>query len=371
MVGRHVSPLWASFGTTSPARCASFAKHFCMWGAPLFSLFFFCMFTAAVLLILQKEAFQAAGPLRTERIILIPKGEGTARIAERLSREGVLRTPFLFRVGVEIEKRKGIALKAGEYRFTPGISMQEVVQVLNRGRSIAHPLTIPEGWSTQQIVEFLLRSPILEGPLEMPPTEGTLLPETYHVTRGTTRTEVLHRMQKAHKVLVKKLWATRRADLPLATPEALIILASIVEKETGTAAERPRVAAVFLNRLKKGMRLESDPTILYGIYGGLAWKEPRTLLKNQMQTQTPYNTYRIRGLPPGPIANPGRASLEAVAHPAITQDLFFVADGEGGHVFSETFVQHRRNVRIWREKERNREKERSNDSFPSSQVKGG
>jgi UPF0755 protein len=225
--------------------------------------------------------------------------------------------------------------------------MASVLKTMVEGRSIQYSVTVPEGLTSQQILQRLKDSVVLTGDLPSVPPEGSLLPETYKVTRGTTRAQVIQRMSSAHKRLLDEIWAKRSPDLPLKTPEELVTLASIVEKETGKTDERARVAGVFVNRLKKHMRLQSDPTIIYGLTGG---KGPlgRPILKSELDAPNPYSTYQIDGLPPGPIANPGRASLEATAHPMKSNELYFVADGTGGHVFSETLDEHSRNVAHWR-----------------------
>jgi UPF0755 protein len=229
--------------------------------------------------------------------------------------------------------------------------MAKVLQTMVEGRSVQYSVTIPEGLTSQQIVQRLKDSAVLTGDITTVPAEGTLLPETYKVTRGWTREQILQRMSAAHKRLVDEIWAKRAPDLPIKTQAEFVTLASIVEKETGKADERARVAGVFVNRLRKRMRLQSDPTIVYGLMGG---KGPlgRPLLKVEMDEPNPYNTYQIDGLPPGPIANPGRASLEATAHPMKTNELYFVADGTGGHVFAETLDEHAKNVAHWRNIER-------------------
>ncbi len=201
----------------------------------------------------------------------------------------------------------------------------------------------PKGLTSEQIVARLLESKSLTGQIKEIPREGSLLPETYKYTRGATRAQIIERMQHDQKTLLAEVWEHRSPDLPLKTPEELVTLASIVEKETGRPDERSRVAAVFVNRLKNKMRLQSDPTIIYGLTGGKG-ALGRPILKSEIEQPTPYNTYVINGLPPGPIANPGKASLEATANPARTKDLYFVADGTGHHVFSETYDQHQKNV---------------------------
>jgi UPF0755 protein len=227
--------------------------------------------------------------------------------------------------------------------------MREALEIIAEGRAVQHRITFPEGWSSEQIVRRLLEDPILKTKISSIPDEGSLLPETYSYSRGSTSGEqILDQMKKAQERRLADIWAHRTDGLPLATPRDLVVLASIVEKETGKADERPRVAAVFINRLKRGMRLETDPTVLYGIYGGKAWLEGRTITRADLASPNPYNTYRITGLPPGPICNPGRAAMEAVANPSRTNELFFVADGTGGHVFAETLEEHNRNVARWR-----------------------
>jgi UPF0755 protein len=256
-------------------------------------------------------------------------------------------------------------LKAGEYVFEKNASMSDVLETIISGKSIQHQVTIAEGLTTQQIVQRINDAEVLSGPIQTVPPEGTLLPETYRVTRGTTREQLLQRMTQAQQRLVQEIWARRSPDLPIKTINEFITLASIVEKETAIASERTRVAAVFVNRLHRNMRLQSDPTIIYGIVGGKGTLG-RSLTRADVDGPTPYNTYTINGLPPGPIANPGRASLEAVANPSRTKDLYFVADGTGGHVFAETYEQHLKNVARWRDFQRD-QKENQTGVTPQPQ----
>jgi UPF0755 protein len=234
-------------------------------------------------------------------------------------------------------------LKYGEYLFQRQASLREVVDTLVEGKVIQHQVTIPEGLTAEQIVARLLESDILSGQLKEIPKEGTLLPETYKFSRGMTREQVVQRMQQAQKRAVQDAWERRSPDLPIQTAEQLVVLASIIEKETGRADERSRVAAVFINRLKQKMKLQSDPTIIYGLVGGKGTLG-RPIMRSEIEQPTPYNTYVITGLPPGPIANPGRAALEAAANPSRTRELYFVADGTGAHAFAENYEQHQRNV---------------------------
>ena len=316
------------------------------------------IFTGLLLLIMAaggaiyfgKQKLEAPGPLERDRSVVIESRKGVREIADVLKREGVIDQTIPFIAGAKI-LGVGDELKAGEYQFEAHTSMAKVLQTMVEGRSVQYSVTIPEGLTSQQIVQRLKDSTVLTGDIAAVPPEGTLLPETYKVTRGWTREQILQRMAAAHKRIVDEIWAKRAPDLPIKTRAEFVTLASIVEKETGKADERARVAAVFVNRLNKRMRLQSDPTIVYGLMGG---KGPlgRPLLKVEMDEPNPYNTYQIDGLPPGPIANPGRASLEATAHPMKTNDLYFVADGTGGHVFAETLDEHAKNVARWRGIER-------------------
>ena len=234
-------------------------------------------------------------------------------------------------------------LKPGEYAFQKNASLRDVIGTIVEGKVVQHSVTIAEGLTSEQIVARLSESDIFSGTTREIPREGTLLPETYKFPRGTSREQVIQRMQQAQKRVLAEIWERHNPDVPVKTPEQLVTLASIVEKETGKPDERSRVAAVFVNRLKQKMKLQSDPTIIYGLVGGKGTLG-RPIKRSEIQQPSPYNTYLVEGLPPGPIANPGRASLEAVANPARTRDLFFVADGTGGHSFTETYEQHQKNV---------------------------
>jgi UPF0755 protein len=227
--------------------------------------------------------------------------------------------------------------------------MREVMEVIASGTGIPYKITIPEGLTTQQIIDRIKASDVLLGEVGEPPPEGSLLPDTYNFSRGDTRENVINRMRRERDRLLTDIWSRRSPDLPLTSMDQLVILASIVEKETAIADERPRIAAVFINRLRLNMRLQSDPTVVYAKFGGAGRPDGYTLSKDDLQTESAYNTYTVDGLPPGPIANPGRASLEAVANPARTRDLFFVADGTGGHAFAQNYEDHLRNVARWRQ----------------------
>ncbi len=305
--------------------------------------------------ILLSHQFESAGPLTVSRSFAIPKGEGRIATALRLEREGIISNRWAFVAGHIFQSflttRKNYELKAGEYDIRSGATMRQVLETLAEGKSVLAKLTIPEGLTSQQIVERISADPSLSGEITQVPAEGTLLPDTYRFSKGMARQELLDRMASEQQKLLASIWEKRAANLPFATMEQAVVLASIVEKETGRADERERVAAVFVNRLRKGMRLQSDPTIIYGIVGGQG-PLGRSITRSDIDTKTAYNTYTIDGLPPGPICNPGRPAIEATLNPAVTTDLFFVADGTGGHTFSDTLKEHNAAVQTWRKVEK-------------------
>jgi UPF0755 protein len=264
-------------------------------------------------------------------------------IADTLQREGVIDNNRWAFIGSVFALKARSELKPGEYLFQKNASLRDVIGTMVDGKVVQHAVTIPEGLTSEQIVARLTDNDIFAGTVREIPREGTLLPETYKFPRGTTRDQVIARMQQTQKRVLAEIWERRNPDIPVKTPEQLVTLASIVEKETGKADERSRVAAVFVNRLRQKIKLQSDPTIIYGLVGGKGTLG-RPIKRSEIQQPSPYNTYVVDGLPPGPIANPGRASLEAAANPARTRDLFFVADGTGGHAFTETYDQHQKNV---------------------------
>src|SRR6201995_1791475 len=290
-----------------------------------------------------RQKLEAPGPLQEDKIVNIPARAGMTDIADTLQREGVIDDNRWAFIGSVFALKARSELKPGEYLFQKNASLHDVIGTMVEGKVVQHAVTIPEGLTSEQIVARLSDNDIFSGTVREIPREGTVLPETYKFPRGTTREQVIQRMQAAQKRLVAEIWEHRSADVPLKSPEQLVTLASIVEKETGKADERSRVAAVFVNRLQKKMKLQSDPTIIYGLGGGKGTLG-RPIKRSEISQQSPYNTYTIDGLPPGPIANPGRASLEAAANPARTRDLFFVAYGTGGHAFSETLDAHQKNV---------------------------
>ena len=284
------------------------------------------------------------GPKGLPRDVVLVPGSGVAGIADTLARAHVIRWRWAF---VTMAELTGAAsrLKAGEYVFRGGEQLGAVIDAIARGRVVRHAVTIPEGFTSKAAATAIDAEPSLVGNAPVA-NEGALLPDTYDVKLGETRADVVRRMEVARGSLLAKLWTAREPGLPYATPEQAVTLASIVEKETAKPSERPRIAAIFVHRLEKGMRLESDPTIIYGLTGGAPLGHG--LRVSELASTSPYNTYRVAGLPPTPIGNPGRASLEAALHPALGNDLYFVADGTGGHVFADNYPDHLRNVAKWR-----------------------
>lgn len=320
----------------------------------LLSLVVLVVLAAAAAVYFGKVAFNASGPTDVTTNYVVKSGSGIIEIADGLERRGIISDARVFKYGVQAYGYQG-DMKAGEYEIKAHASMREIMDLLRSGKSVLHSLTIPEGLTVEQIFQRVREDDVLTGDLPgILPSEGTLFANTLRFSRGTTREEIVKKMQADQKKLVEGIWERRDPSIPLKTIEEFVTLASIVEKETGKADERPRVAAVFINRLNKKMRLQSDPTIIYGLFGGKGKPSDRPILKSDLERPTPYNTYTVNGLPPGPIANPGRDALEAVAHPSQTKDLYFVADGTGGHVFAETLEDHNENVRRWREVEKNR-----------------
>ena len=326
-----------------PTRRSTSARHpLVVIGNAIISIFVLLAIVAGVVLFIGKQRFEQPGPLPQDRVVIIPHGSGMRDIADVLTNQGVIDQPWVF-IGSVLVLKAREDLKAGEYEFKAHSSLRDVVATMVEGKVVPHQISIPEGLTSEQIMSRLSDDSVLTGSIKETPREGTLLPDTYNFTRGVTREQMIARMEQAQQRLVREIWDHRSPDLPLKTPEQLVTLASLVEKETGKPEERTRVAAVFVNRLKQKMRLQSDPTIIYGLVGGKGTLG-RPILRSEIDQPTPYNTYQIDGLPPGPISNPGRASLEAAANPARTRELYFVADGTGGHVFAETYEQHQKNV---------------------------
>lgn len=319
----------------------------------IFSLLILVALGAGFSIYYLKQTFNSPGPLQQAETIWIKQGTGIKEISTMLFNRDIISNDQIFVYGIGWEQ-KTKALKAGEYEIPAHASMRDVMDILVLGRSIEHTITIPEGWTVTQAVERIAANDILNGDLDKSklPPEGSLMADTITFLRGTNRTDIVRRLQQKQDKLVKDIWATRAADLPIKNINEFVTLASIVEKETGIASERPQVAAVFINRLRKNMRLQSDPTIIYGLFGGNGKPSGRPIYRSDIDKETPYNTYKINGLPPTPIAIPGKDALMAVANPPKTDDLYFVADGTGGHAFAKTLDEHNQNVRKWREVER-------------------
>ena len=290
--------------------------------------------------------FDTPGPARDEVTVVLPQGLSAFDIADALEESGVIDDPLLFVSGLWIEDKQH-ALQAGEYVFEALITPRGVMEKLVAGKTVVHRLTIAEGMTSAEVVATLNAAPGLEGEILRVPEEGSLLPETYHYALGDSRAVLIERMQRAMARLVDELWSARDPAVGFYEPHEAVVLASVVERETALADEMPVIAGVFHNRLRQGMRLQADPTVIYALTGG---KKPlgRALRRADLWVDSPYNTYRQKGLPPGPIANPGRAALAAVLHPAETTAFYFVADGSGGHAFAETLDEHNRNVARWR-----------------------
>jgi UPF0755 protein len=319
--------------------------------------------TVGALAWLLKES-RSPGPLGADKVVMIVREDDGGSIADQLERAGVIDSALWFNLLTLLDGNRG-ALKRGEYEFKAGVSMNELENQLIAHHVVMYKLTIPEGLTSEQIVQRLRDNDVLVGDVKETPREGSLMPDTYSFERGYTRLSVLSRMAKMQTKAIEEVWKGRAPDLPIKSPGEMVTLASIVEKETGKTDERPHVAGVFVNRLEKHMRLESDPTIVYGLALGKGTLG-RSITKADLNQSTPYNTYIIDGLPPGPICNPGRAALEAVANPARSKDLYFVADGTGGHVFAETFDQHLKNVAHWRQIEKDVKDKLSPDVTPQA-----
>jgi len=286
------------------------------------------------------------GPLEADTVLVIQRGSGIAQISRELAKAGIIESPFIFRKGFR-HLAADLPLRAGEYLFPARLPVRDVVAILQSGKTVVRRVTVAEGMTSAAVVAKLAETPGLSGTVDSVPAEGSLLPETYHFSFGDDRRAIVARMRGSMNKLLGELWPKRARELPIQSAEEAVILASIVEKETGVDSERARVAAVFINRLRRKMRLQSDPTVIYGLTLGKRTLG-RRLTRVDLESQTAFNTYVIKGLPPTPIANPGREALQAVLHPANTEELYFVADGTGGHVFARTLKEHNRNVARWR-----------------------
>ena len=313
-------------------------------------IYFFLFFIAVSLLggsvLTTYTQFVEDGPLLENKDVVIPKGRSLKQIARILKREGVIESPAIFELGVRASGNT-LRVKSGEYNFPRHVSPKLAMDILTDGQTVARRFVAPEGMTSQQLIDLMDKYIGLTGEVKTIPPNGTLLPETYNYAYGDTKESLVQRMQEAMTKTVEELWANRDKTVPFNTIQEAVIMASIVEKETSKSEERPHIASVFLNRLSKKQRLQSDPTVIYAITDGrLDLKRPLTYA--DLKVNHPYNTYVIYGLPAGPIANPGRKALEAVLNPLQTEDIYFVADGTGGHVFAATYEEHQKNVNRWR-----------------------
>lgn len=336
-------------GTPPPRRSRQSRSQIVVFLNFLITLLVFAIVAGGIVAYYGKHEFESPGPLATDTTVLIKPNTGIQEIADLLERRGIVSDARIFWIGVSAY-RNDSKLKAGEYAIKASASMYDIMEVLKSGKSVLYSLTIPEGLTVEQAFERIGENDVLTGdlPAQTPP-EGSMATDTMRFTRGATREEIVKKLVADQQKLVDEIWARRADNLPIKTVDEFVTLASIVEKETGRADERSRVAAVFVNRLKKKMRLQSDPTIIYGLFGGKGKPQDRPIYQSDLDKPTPYNTYLINGLPPTAIANPGRAALEAVANPSQTDDLYFVADGSGGHVFAATLDEHNENVARYRE----------------------
>jgi len=298
------------------------------------------------------RSFNAEGPMAAPQTVVVARGASLDRVATQLEQAGVIASATLFRLGARYQGKDG-ALRYGEYAVPAGASMAQVLDLLVSGKVVQYAVAVAEGLTAWEVAELLRASEALTGEIDLIPPEGSLAPDTYAVQRGDTRAEVLARMTALQNRRIEEAWAMRAEGLPFASPQEMVTLASIIEKETGVASERALVSAVFHNRLKRGMRLQSDPTIIYGITEGQG-PLGRALTRGDIQRATAWNTYAIDRLPKTPIANPGRDALIAAVRPAESDELYFVADGSGGHAFASTLAEHNRNVAAWRAIERQR-----------------
>jgi UPF0755 protein len=315
----------------------------------LIGLGFFSVLAISALLIFSFFSinnFYSPGPLRAETTVIIPSGQSLDKISQHLAKANIISQAWLFTWHVRLRGR-GAALKAGEYSFSKHISPQEILAKMLKGECIIHQFTVPEGMTTRDIIRMLNLKDDLKNEIKTDIQEGRLFPETYYYTLKDDRNILIGRMRQAMTKTLQRLWATRSQGLPFKSSHEALILASIVEKETGLAQERARIAGVFINRLRKGMPLQSDPTVAYGCFH-LEQRPVKTLSHAELQKPTPYNTYLNMGLPPTPICNPGKEALQAVLHPLKTEELYFVADGTGAHIFSKTYEEHKKHHQQWR-----------------------
>jgi UPF0755 protein len=319
-------------------------------------------------LFLGRSMLEAQGPLEKTTNVLIPRGAGPFTMARVLEEQGVISHPRLFRIALMVDPTPK-PIKAGEYEVPPHVSMARLVEILQSGKLVQRRLTVPEGMTTAEVIELVRKTDALSGDVTVDVKEGDLLPETYFYSRNDTRDSMLLRMKEAMEKTLDEVWRKRVPGLPYANKRDALILASIIEKETSLSTERTRVAAVYVNRLRLKMRLESDPTTIYGVTHGKGM-QGRELTRADLQSSSPYNTYVVSGLPPGPICNPGRASMLAAVAPAPRdRSLYFVADGQGGHSFATNIYEHNRNVARWKEIQRQREEQEPSTPSPSAPAR--
>lgn len=358
-----------------PRRSRQSRNRFVVFLNFLMSIVIIGLIGLAAMFYFGKREFEGPGPAVQADTVLIRPNTSLQEISELLERRGLVSSARIFQIGVRAHGNDN-QLKAGEYEIKAHASMKDIMDLLKSGKSVLYSLTIPEGLTVEQALKRVAENEDLVGdmPEEIPP-EGWLVTDTQRFARGTSRTEIIEKMKADQMRLVETIWQRRQDDLPLGDINEFVTLASIVEKETGRADERTRVAGVFINRLRRGMRLQSDPTVIYGLFGGAGKPPDRAIYQSDLERPTPYNTYLINGLPPTPIANPGRAALEAVANPSQTDELYFVADGTGGHVFSKTLEEHNENVARWRalqaEQQRKAAEEAAKNAEPADGGQGG
>ncbi|HEY5208674.1 MAG TPA: endolytic transglycosylase MltG [Stellaceae bacterium] len=297
--------------------------------------------------------YNAPGPLTRTETLVLPRGDTVAGLSQRLAQVGIIAHPWLFVADLYLSG-DARALKAGEYRFAAAMSPAAIARLLASGKVVEHRLTVPEGLTSGEVVAMVAAAPALDGAVGTPPSEGSLLPDTYFFVRGDRRDALIARMRRAMSKTLAEAWASRAPDVPLTAPADALVLASIVEKETAKAAERPHIAGIYLNRMRLGMKLQADPTVLYALTDHGAKPLGRPLDHDDLAVASPYNTYLHPGLPPGPIANPGKAALLAAVRPEKTDDLYFVSDGSGAHNFARTLDQQNRNINTLRKQQATR-----------------
>lgn len=291
--------------------------------------------------------FVDEGPLTERTEVVIEAGRSLRKIAKQLYRAGIISSPSVFEIGARASG-SALAIKAGEYSIPERASAKMVLSILTSGNTYIRRLVVPEGLTSHQIVALMNGKYGLMGAVDREPQNGTLMPDTYYYSYGDTKADLLKRMANGMQRAIDELWEGREKSLSFKNPQEAIIMASMVEKETAKDSERGHIASVFHNRLKKGMKLQSDPTVIFALTDGVG-ELNRSLTYKDLRVENGYNTYVVAGLPIGPISNPGYASLKAVLHPDETDDLYFVADGKGGHTFSKTYGEHEKNVAQYRQ----------------------